>query len=162
MCIRDSAKAVPIIWNLYFKEPIPDEFLFSATTVNNAFLKLEIMDAKVLKARNVESNPVWAFASDGGNKGIAVNIAVVSVWDAAAGQPRAQPLACASLDCDQTARNSADTVCDALAASGLNPDIDVSKLPDLDSRGPIKDRSHRVYLRAFYREYDTLCKSRNA
>ena len=40
-------------------------------------------------------------------------------------------------------------------------DIDVSK-SDLDSLGPIKDRSHRVYLRALYREYDTLWKSRNA
>ena len=151
------AKAVPIIWNLYFKEPIPDEFLFSATTVNNAFLKLEIMDAKVLKARNVESNPVWAFASDGGNKGIAVNIAVVSVWDAAAGQPRAQPLACASLDCDQTARNSADTVNAALEASGLNPGRCVQGESDgCDAaRNEIKRvlvRQHKLHLKSLERE----------
>ena len=151
------AKAVPIIWNLYFKEPIPDEFLFSATTVNNAFLKLDIMDAKVLKARNVESNPVWAFASDGGNKGIAVNIAVVSVWDAAEGQPRAQPLACASLDCDQTARNSAETVNAALEASGLDPGRCVQGESDgCDAaRNEIKRvlvRQHKLHLKSLERE----------
>ena len=116
------AKIIPVIWRIFFVEPIPDLFLFSATSVSNAFLKLDVMDSRAQREANENSaGAAWAFASDGGNKGIAVNIVAASVWDPATSMPGIQPIACASLDGDQSARNCSETVIEALSRSGLDP-----------------------------------------
>ena len=114
-------KAIALIFSMLFVEPIPEDFLLSSYSAAQAFLRLEHLDAADAAARQREADSYWGFACDGGNKGIPLNLVAVSAWDAAIGKPFIEPLACVPLDGDQSARNGADTVNAAVAASGLNP-----------------------------------------
>ena len=115
-------KAVALVWTMLFIEPIPEDFLFSSFTASQAFLRLDHLDKADAIARFKADDPLWAFAADGGNKGTPINVMALSVWHRDEQQPRCEPLACSPLDGDQSARNSADTVIAAIAASGLQPD----------------------------------------
>ena len=114
-------KAIALIWSMLILEPIPEDFLLSAYSAAQAFLRLEHLDAADAAARQRQADSHWGFAADGGNKGIALNLIAISAWDSVRCVPFMEPLACVPLDGDQSARNGADTVNAAIAASGLNP-----------------------------------------
>ena len=121
MSFAAVAKAIPLVWGMLIVEPMPKEYNISSFSATSAFMRLDHMDAADAAARKAAEDSCWGFAADAGNKGTAVNMVAVSVWDAAKGMPRTEPLACTALDSDQSAANSAETVNLALAASGLRP-----------------------------------------
>lgn len=121
MSFSSVPKAIALIWSMLFLEPIPEDFLLSAYSAAQAFLRLEHLDAADAAARQRQADSHWGFAADGGNKGVALNLIAISAWDSLRCKPFMEPLACVPLDGDQSARNGADTVNAAIAASGLNP-----------------------------------------
>ena len=123
-------KCVALVWALITNDEIPEELLICRATAVNAYLRLEQLDAIQAAKKRKEADAPWAFASDGGNKGTAVNLVAISHWDFDARQPRLEPLTLSSLNSDQTARNCADTVNAAIATSGLNPRRCVAGMTD--------------------------------
>ena len=125
-----AAKAIPLFWELFFEDAIPEDFIICNQSFVNAYLRLDLMDKEEAAAKTANADAPWAFAADGANKGTAVNIVAASTWSFAQRAPVAQPIACADLNSDQTARNSADTVIAALESSGFNPARCVQGLTD--------------------------------
>ena len=114
-------KCVALVWMLISNEPIPEDLLISRSTAINAYLRLDQLDSERAAERRRQDDAPWAFASDGGNKGHAVNLAAISYWNFEERKPCMEPLTLSSLNSDQTARNCADTINAAIAKSGLNP-----------------------------------------
>ena len=116
-----AAVAVTLVWTMLFYEPIPESYIICPTSIRNAIHRLDVIDKADLKAKNLVDKAPWAFAADGGNKGVAVNVIAASVWDFSLGKPVIQPLACSNLNADQSARNCAATVIEAVKCAGLSP-----------------------------------------
>ena len=121
MSFSAAATATILVWGMLFEDPIPEDFIISERSFANAFLKMGLLDSRAAALKNKEADAPWAFAADGGNKGVAVNIIAASVWDAELGKPVAQPIACAHLNADQSSHNCAETVNRTLAEAGLQP-----------------------------------------
>ena len=125
-----AATAIVLVWSLLIEDAIPEEYIFNSTTVSNAFLRLDLLDAEEAATHNLECRAPWAFAADGGNKGKAVNVVAASVWHRPTRQPLVQPLSCSNLDDDQTAHNCAETVIVALHAAQLQPSLCMQGMSD--------------------------------
>ena len=121
MSFSAAATATILVWGMLFEDPIPEDFIISERSFANAFLKMGLLDSRAAALKNKEADAPWAFAADGGNKGVAVNIIAASVWDAELGKPVTQPIACAHLNADQSSHNCAETVNRTLAEAGLQP-----------------------------------------
>ena len=85
-------KAIALIWSMLFLEPIPEDFLLSAYSAAQAFLRLEHLDAADAAARQRQADSHWGFAADGGNKGVALNLIAISAWDSLRCKPFMEPL----------------------------------------------------------------------
>ena len=126
-----AATAIVLVWGMLFKDAIPEEFMISEKSFANAFLKMDVLDARAARLKNKDEDAPWAFAADGGNKGTAVNLIAASVWDYKLGtEPVAQPIACAMLHADQSSHNCAETVNHSLKAAGLQPGRCVQGMSD--------------------------------
>ena len=146
-----ASKCIALVWTLFSDDPIPEDLLICRSTAVNAYLRLEQMDSTEAAARRKQDDAPWAFASDGGNKGTAVNLVAISPWDFEVRQPRLEPLTLASLNSDQTARNCADTVNAAIAKSGLNPRRCVAGMTDgceaaQQEAGLVLQEQHRQHM----------------
>jgi hypothetical protein len=106
---------------------LPDpERLFPRGSVTRAFKRLGVVDRETEAASNAKSKAFWALSSDAGNKGRAIQMMAISIWNATLGRPEVRPLGAADLFGDQSAKNGSLVHQAALKSAKYRPEYNVA------------------------------------
>ena len=105
----------------------PDtERLLSRGSVKSSFMRMGVVDREAEAAANAISKAYWALSSDAGNKGRAIQMMAISIWNATLGRPELRPLGAADLFGDQSAANGSLVHQAALKAGSYRPELNVA------------------------------------
>ena len=89
-------------------------------------MRLGVQDQLAEATANAISDAYWALASDGGNKGRAIQMMAISMWNFVLGRPEVKPLGAADLFGDQSAKNGSLTHMASIKAARLRPEFNVA------------------------------------
>ena len=128
--IQGAPTANALITQLQTGQQPPPERLFSRQTVRDAFMRLGVSDQLAEAAANAVSEAYWALSSDGGNKGRAIQMMAISMWNQLLNRPEVRPLGAYDLFSDQSAKNGSLTHMAAIETAGLKPELNVAGISD--------------------------------
>lgn len=128
--IQGAPTANALITQLQTGQQPPPERLFSRQTVRDAFMRLGVSDQLAEAAANAASKSYWALSSDGGNKGRAIQMMAISMWNQLLNRPEVRPLGAYDLFSDQSAKNGSLTHMAAIQTAGLKPELNVAGISD--------------------------------
>jgi len=130
MSLSGAATANALVMQLQTgQEPAPER-LTCRESVTRSYKRLGALDRAAYAAANAKQAAWWAFSTDAGNKGRAIQMMAISVWCEATGMPMVQLLGACDLFGDQSAKNSAKVNLAAIRASGLHADRNIAGCSD--------------------------------